>query len=110
MNRRTKNVTATVHVSFSSLLVSSFLLFNVLIYRIIEYVYLRLMLSVMDQSTETNQTGRRAGSMCVCVCFPMCVMGTLCLCVLQRQYEFRVFPFTSLGKLTCSLVFSYLQH
>lgn len=81
MNRRTKNVTATVHVSFSSLLVLSFFLFNV--YRIIEYVYLRLMLSVMDQSTEPNQTRRRAGRVCVCVCFPMCVMGTLCLIVLQ---------------------------
>lgn len=83
MNRRTKNVTATVHVSFSSLLVSSFLLFNVLIYRIIEYVYLRLMLSVMDQSTETNQTGRRAGSVCVCVLSYVCNGDTVFVCVTE---------------------------
>lgn len=103
MNRRTKNVTATVHVSFCSLLVSSFFLFNV--YRIIEYVYLRLMLSVMDQSTETNQTRRRAGRVCMCVLSYVCNGDTVFNCVTGTQYEFRVFPFTSLGKLTCSLVF-----
>lgn len=63
------------------------------------------MLSVMDQSTETNQTRRRAGRVCMCVLSYVCNGDTVFNCVTGTQYEFRVFPFTSLGKLTCSLVF-----
>lgn len=67
MNRGTKKINSysTHFLFFSIRFVFSFFLFNILIYRIIEYVQLRLMLSVMKPSTETNHENERG--VCVCV-------------------------------------------
>lgn len=82
--RGTKKLTATVHVSFTSPLdlVFSFCLFNNLIYRIVEYVQLRLMFCVTKPSTETNPwEGGRAVEWSGEGDERVCIRGTLCACV-----------------------------
>lgn len=77
MNRGTKKINSysTHFLFFSISFVFSFFLFNVLIYRIIEYVQLRLMLGVMKPSTETNHED--GGGVCVC----KWVLQGHCVCV-----------------------------
>lgn len=87
--RGTKKLTATVHVSFTSPLdlVFSFCLFNNLIYRIVEYVQLRLMFCVTKPSTETNPWEGGGGWSGVGRVMRECVLEGPCVrvCVLRMD-------------------------